>query len=61
MEMGMDEVVEKPETQGLPKNWSAAMMVMMTMIRVLPEKEYMEITAKQEAWLSEQAGEGGRS
>src|SRR2546425_9015973 len=21
MEMGMDEVVEKPETHGLPKNW----------------------------------------
>jgi hypothetical protein len=39
MEMGMDEVVEKPETSGLPKNWSAGMMGMMTMIRVLPEKE----------------------
>ncbi len=40
MEMGMDEVVEKPETYGLPKNWSAGMMGMMTMIRVLPDKEY---------------------
>jgi hypothetical protein len=40
MEMGMDEVVEKPETNGLPKNWSAGMMGMMTMVRVLPDKEY---------------------
>jgi FtsP/CotA-like multicopper oxidase with cupredoxin domain len=40
MEMGMDEVVEKPETYGLPKNWSAGMMGMMTMVRVLPDREY---------------------
>ncbi len=33
-------MVEKPETYGLPKNWSAGMMGMMTMIRVLPDKEY---------------------
>jgi hypothetical protein len=33
-------VVEKPETYGLPKNWSAGMMGMMTMVRVLPDKEY---------------------
>jgi hypothetical protein len=46
MEMGMDEVVEKPETYGLPKNWSAGMMGMMTMIRVLPDKEYDEILAR---------------
>jgi hypothetical protein len=46
MEMGMDEVVEKPETYGLPKNWSAGMMGMMTMIRVLPEKEYDDIVMK---------------
>jgi len=46
MEMGMDEVVEKPETYGLPKNWSAGMMGMMTMIRVLPEKEYDVIMAR---------------
>ena len=45
MEMGMDEIVEKPETQGLPKNWSAGMMGMMTMIRVLPDKEYDAILA----------------
>jgi len=46
MEMGMDEVVEKPETFGLPKNWSAGMMGMMTMIRVLPDKEFDAILSK---------------
>jgi FtsP/CotA-like multicopper oxidase with cupredoxin domain len=43
MEMGMDGAVEKPETFGLPPNWSAGMMGMMTMVRVLPEKEYTEM------------------
>jgi hypothetical protein len=45
MEMGMDELVQKPETHGLPKNWSAGMMGMMTMVRVLPDKEFDEIAA----------------
>jgi len=45
MEMGMDELLQKPETHGLPKNWSAGMMGMMTMVRVLPEKEFDEIAA----------------
>jgi FtsP/CotA-like multicopper oxidase with cupredoxin domain len=40
MEMGMDEAVAKPETHGLPPNWSAGMMGMMTLVRVLPDKEY---------------------
>ena len=43
MEMGMDELVRKPETHGLPDNWSAGMMGMMTMVRVLPDKEFEEI------------------
>jgi len=43
MEMGMDELLRKTETHGLPKNWSAGMMGMMTMVRVLPEKEFNEI------------------
>jgi manganese oxidase len=43
MEMGMDELVQKPETLGLPKNWSAGMMGMMTMVRVLSEEKYEEI------------------
>jgi manganese oxidase len=46
MEMAMDEAVEKPETFGLPKNWSAGMMGMMTMVRVLPDKEYDEIQSR---------------
>jgi manganese oxidase len=49
MEMGMDDAVEKPETYGLPTNWSAGMMGMMTMIRVLPEKEYEEIMAQKKS------------
>jgi FtsP/CotA-like multicopper oxidase with cupredoxin domain len=43
MEMGMDAAVAKPETHGLPANWSAGMMGMMTMVRVLPDKQYEEI------------------
>jgi FtsP/CotA-like multicopper oxidase with cupredoxin domain len=43
MEMGMDDAVEKPETFGLPTNWSAGMMGMMTLVRVLPEKEYEDV------------------
>jgi FtsP/CotA-like multicopper oxidase with cupredoxin domain len=43
MEMGMDEAVAKPETFGLPVNWSAGMMGMMTLVRVLPDQQYDEI------------------
>ena len=43
MEMSMDAVVERPETHGLPSNWSAGMMGMMTMVRVLPDREFDEI------------------
>jgi len=43
MEMGMDDAVAKSETHGLPPNWSAGMMGMMTLVRVLPEKEYEEM------------------
>lgn len=46
MEMGMDELVQKPETHGLPKNWSAAMMGMMTMVRVLPAEKYEAIVQR---------------
>ena len=51
MEMGMDAAVEKPENAGLARNWSAGMMGMMSMVRVLPEARYEEIVA----------GRGGRS
>jgi FtsP/CotA-like multicopper oxidase with cupredoxin domain len=43
MEMAMDAAVDKPETHGLPANWSAGMMGMMTMLRVLPGDQYDEI------------------
>jgi hypothetical protein len=46
MEMGMDDAVAKPETHGLPPNWSAGMMGMMTLIRVLPDREYEEMTQR---------------
>jgi FtsP/CotA-like multicopper oxidase with cupredoxin domain len=47
MDMGMDRVpgVEKPENFGLPSNWSAMMMGMMTLVRVLPPAEYENIMA----------------
>ena len=43
MEMAMDAAVARPETHGLPANWSAGMMGMMTMLRVLPDAQYEEI------------------
>jgi hypothetical protein len=48
MEMGMDSVVAKPETHGLPANWSAEMMGMMTLVRVLPDEQYKEIVQLQQ-------------
>jgi FtsP/CotA-like multicopper oxidase with cupredoxin domain len=49
MEMGMDAAVAKPETYGLPANWSAGMMGMMTLVRVLPDRDYDEIVARKRA------------
>jgi FtsP/CotA-like multicopper oxidase with cupredoxin domain len=48
MEMGMDSIVAKPETHGLPANWSAEMMGMMTLVRVLPDDQYNEIVQLQQ-------------
>jgi len=48
MDMGMDEAVAKPETHGLPRNWSANMMGMMTLVRVLPPEKFDEIIALKE-------------
>jgi FtsP/CotA-like multicopper oxidase with cupredoxin domain len=45
MEMGMDEAIEKPETRGLARNWSAGMMGMMSMVRVLPDARYEEVVS----------------
>ena len=44
MDMGMDEAVAKPENNGLPRNWSAMMMGMMTLVRVLPPDLYDLLT-----------------
>jgi manganese oxidase len=43
MGMEMDDDVAKPENVGLMKGWSADMMGMMTLVRVLPAKQYQEI------------------
>ena len=43
MEMPMDAAVDKPENYGLPVNWSAGMMGMMTMLRILPDGQYDQI------------------
>jgi manganese oxidase len=46
MVMIMDEAVAKPETYGLAPGWTAAMMGMMTLIRVLPPDKYDDIMAR---------------
>ena len=43
MIMIMDKEVAKPETYGLPPGWTAAMMGMMTLVRVLPPAMYDEV------------------
>jgi len=43
MDMGMDEAVAKPQNNGLPRNWSAMMMGMMTLVRVLPPNLYERV------------------
>jgi FtsP/CotA-like multicopper oxidase with cupredoxin domain len=47
MDMGMDRApgVDKPENFGLPPNWSAMMMGMMTLVRVLPPADYEKLMA----------------
>ncbi len=47
MDMAMDEAktVAKPENTGLARNWSAMMMGMMSLIRVLPADRYEELIA----------------
>jgi FtsP/CotA-like multicopper oxidase with cupredoxin domain len=43
MIMIMDKEVAKPQTYGLPPGWTASMMGMMTLVRVLPDEEYDEV------------------
>ena len=46
MDMPMDEPFErKPEVYGMAPGWTAAMMGMMTSVRVLPEDKYNQIMA----------------
>lgn len=45
MMMIMDDDVAKPETHGLAPGWSASVMGMMTLVRVLPKDKYNEIMA----------------
>ena len=46
MMMIVDDDVAKPETHGLTAGWTASMMGMMTLVRVLPEDKYNEIMAR---------------
>jgi manganese oxidase len=46
MMMIMDDDVAKPETWGLAPGWTASMMGMMNLVRVLPENKYNEIMAR---------------
>jgi hypothetical protein len=43
MIMIMDKEAAKPQTYGLPPGWTAAMMGMMTLVRVLPPEMYGEV------------------
>ena len=52
--MVMDDVVAKPETHGLRAGWTAAMMGMMTLVRVVSP----ELFAAIETLKAEQAAKG---
>jgi manganese oxidase len=53
MIMIMDKEVAKPETYGLPPGWTAAMMGMMTLVRVLPPQLYDEVMRRVREGISE--------
>ena len=53
MVMVMDKEVAKPETYGLPPGWTASMMGMMTLIRVLPPNLYDEVQRRIKAGITE--------
>lgn len=46
MVMVMDREVAKPHTYGLPPGWTASMMGMMTLVRVLPPAQYDEVVRR---------------
>jgi len=49
MTMGMGEVPAKPELHGLPSGWTAGMMGMMTLVRVLSPEMFGQIDAMRTA------------
>jgi manganese oxidase len=49
MWMPMDHLIDKPETHGLRKDWTASMMGMMTLVRVLPPDLFDEIERRRRA------------
>ena len=53
MVMIMDKEVAKPETYGLPAGWTASMMGMMTLVRVLPPDRYEEVQRRIREGISE--------
>ncbi len=53
MMMIMDDEVAKPETYGLAPGWTASMMGMMMLVRVLPEDKYNEVMARVKAGKTE--------
>jgi FtsP/CotA-like multicopper oxidase with cupredoxin domain len=53
MVMIMDKEVAKPHTYGLPPGWTAAMMGMMTLVRVLPPSMYDEVQRRIRAGIIE--------
>jgi hypothetical protein len=55
MWMVMDDLVKKPETTGLRPTWTAGMMGMMTLVRVLEPEMFDRIAA-----LKADAAKGGR-
>lgn len=53
MVMIMDKEVAKPHTYGLPPGWTASMMGMMTLVRVLPPTMYDEVQRRIKAGIIE--------
>jgi FtsP/CotA-like multicopper oxidase with cupredoxin domain len=53
MVMIMDKEVAKPHTYGLPPGWTASMMGMMTLVRVLPPSMYDEVQRRIRAGIIE--------
>ena len=49
MFMPMDDVVAKPETNGMAMNWTGATQGMMTIVRVLPPDKYDDVLRRVEA------------